>query len=172
MELPMRLVNLFICIALAMLAAATAGCARAKRDTTGFALKDKVVLEAPFEETWQAVKHVLRARGVEIYTRDKRGLFVAYSNMNRRLLVPHRTKYTIELMDISENETAIHIETLREVYGVTLLTHPDWHARQAKDNSEATAIFQAVEAKLNAPAEDKALATGDLPEPVEAAPAS
>lgn len=162
--------KLLYCIMLALVAGLGPGCVRAAKDTTGFALKDEVTLEAPFEETWQAVKHVLREHDLEIYTRDKRGRFVAYSDMRRRLLVPHRTKYTIELMDISSEETAIHIETVREVYGVTLLTYPDWHARQAKDNDKALELLAAVETTLGAPPEEQAT-TGDLTT-VEASPAS
>lgn len=141
------------------------GCARAARDTTGFAMTDSGTVEASFEDTWQAVKAVLRDRGLEIYTRDKRGLFVAYSSMRRHILVPHRTKYTIELSQLSDRETGVKIETVREVYGVTLLTHPNWHARKATDNSEALAILESLQAKLAAPQDETPA------EAAEAAPA-
>lgn len=127
------------------------GCARAARDTTDFAMTDAVTVEAPFEEAWQAVKAVLRDRELEVYTRDKRGLFVAYSSMKRRLFVPGRIRYTIELSELSDHETGVRIETLREVYGVTLLTYPNWHARKTTDNAEAVAILAALQARLSAP---------------------
>lgn len=139
------------------------GCARAARDTTGFAMSDSATVGASFEDAWQAVKAVLRERGLEIYTRDKRGLFVAYSNMRRHILVPHRTKYTIELSQLSDHETGVNIETLREVYGVTLLTYPNWHARKATDNSEALAILEALQAKLAAPQEEAPIEAADAP---------
>ena len=129
------------------------GCARAAKDTTGFALDDAASVPADFEQTWQAVKSVLRDRGLDIYTRDTRGLFVAYSKMKRRIFVPARIKYTIELGEVSDTETAVNIETLKEVYGVTLLTYPDWHARRATDHTEAQAILEAVKAKIAAPEE-------------------
>lgn len=148
----MRLANLLAYVLLAAGLLHVAGCARAARDTTGFAKSESITVEAPFEETWQTVKLVLQERDLEIYTRDKRGLFVAYESKGRRLFVPRRTKYTIELRDVSEFTTAIHVEALREVYGVTLLTYPDWHARQTPDDTAAAAILEAVQAKLAAPA--------------------
>jgi hypothetical protein len=153
----MRLANLLAFVLLAAGLLHVSGCARAARDTTGFAKTESVTVEAPFEETWQAVKLVLQEHDLDIYTRDKRGLFVAYETKGRRLFVPRRIKYTIELMDVSEYATAIHIEALREVYGVTLLTNPDWHARETKDDTRAATILEAIHAKLAAPA--------TLPEP-------
>ncbi len=129
---------------------AVAGCARAARDTTGFAMHDETVIEAPFEEAWQSTKAVLREMDLELYTRDKRGRFVAYTGMTRRrLLVPHRVQYTILLESASPETTKIMIETLRQVYGVTLLTHPDWHDRKTEDNSVALEILERVKARTS-----------------------
>ena len=63
----------FLYFSILVVLVAGAGCARAARDTTGFALNDSALVEAPFEETWQATKAVLREMDLEIYTRDKRG---------------------------------------------------------------------------------------------------
>lgn len=134
---------------LAVLIVAGAGCARAAKDTTGFALENTITVKAPFEETWQAVKSVLREQDMDLYTRDKRGTFVAYGKMHRRWLQPTRTKYTVEVGRVSANETRVFIETIKQVYGVTLLTYPDWHDRKAKDNGAAAAILDAVQAKLS-----------------------
>ena len=124
------------------------GCARAARDTTGFALVDTATVDAPFQEAWQAAKAVLREREFDIYTRDKRGVFVAYSRMRRNLmLVPKRTKYTIVLEPSTETQTAVTVETIRQTYGVTLLTYPDWHDRQATDNTVAQEILQSIQDK-------------------------
>lgn len=167
-------------LALCLAAAVLGGCARAARDTTGFALNDSVTVEAPFEETWQAVKHVLRDRELVIDTRDKRGRFVAFDTKRSNLFRNTRTRYTIELSEISDVETAVHVETLREVYGTTLLTEPDWHARPTKDDAESKAIIQALMAKINGqemvnpealdaqPAEESA----ETADPEEAAPDS
>jgi hypothetical protein len=155
---------------------ALGGCARTARDTTGFAIARSISVPAPFEDTWQAAKSVLREQDYDLYTRDKRGTFVAYTQMNRRLMLftPHRTKYTIELEAVSASETAVHIETVRQVYGVTLLTYPDWHDRKADDDAGAVAILEAIQAKLGsatlAPAQAPEESPAPPPDLVEAAP--
>ncbi|MCL4216325.1 MAG: hypothetical protein KJ052_04880 [Candidatus Hydrogenedentes bacterium] len=127
-----------------------AGCAHAARDTSGFAIEDTIVVDAAFEETWQATKTVLREHEFDIYTRDKRGDFVAFTEFDRRLglLTPERMKYSIHLEAVSGGATRISIETVKQVYGVTLLTYPDWHDRKTEDNSVALALLDAVKAKI------------------------
>lgn len=127
---------------------AVAGCARAARDTTGFSVTDTAVINAPLEPAWQATKAVLREMEMDIYTRDKRGAFVAYSGVRRRMLVPHRIRYQISLEQESDAATRLTIETTRQVYGVTLLTYPDWHDRKTTDNSEALQVIESVKARL------------------------
>ena len=145
-------------LALALLCACSStmltGCARAARDTTGFTLEHTTKVNAPFEETWQTVKTVLRENEFDIYTRDKRGSFIAYTDPQRkslRFFLPKRTQYTIEVAAVSADETAIYIETVNQVYGVTLLTYPGWHDRETEDDSQALVILQAVEARLASP---------------------
>ncbi len=133
---------------LVLVATTIGGCARAARDTTGFALQNSATINASFEDTWLAVKSVLREQNLEIYTRDKRGVFVAYTPMKRRYLQPKRDKYTIALDPVSDGETAIRIETLSQVYGVTTLTYPGWHDRKARDAGVAEAIIAGVTAKI------------------------
>ncbi len=125
------------------------GCARTLRDTRGFAMENSITVDAPFKDAWQIVKGVLRAQDLDLYTRDKRGTFVAFSKTWKHFsfLQRHRMKYTIELAPVSEEETRIYIETIRQVYGVTLLTYPDWHDRKATNNAEAVKILKAVEEK-------------------------
>lgn len=138
-------------VLLLLVIAGLGGCARAARDTSGFALENRVTVNAPFNDTWQAVKHVLREQGYDIYTRDKRGIFVAYSQSHRSLILqPHRIKYTVEVGEVTKETTSIYIQTVRQVYGVTLLTYPDWHDRKMTDNSGAVAILDAVQAKVQA----------------------
>jgi len=130
-------------------AVALAGCVRAARDTQGFPITDTASLNAPFEATWQAAKAVLRERELDLYTRDKRGVFVAYSPMKRhRFLVSKRVQYTLTLRSVSDDETQITIETVRQVYGVTLLTYPGWHDRKTTDHEEALALLDAIKAKV------------------------
>lgn len=127
---------------------ALAGCASAARDTSGFAITDEATVNAPFEKTWQLTKAVLREQNLDIYTRDKRGFFVAFTPQKRHWrLVPHRQKYTITIEEVSATATHISIETVNQVYGVTLLTYPDWHDRKATGDTEAKAILKALQAK-------------------------
>ena len=125
------------------------GCARAARDTTGFAVTDNTTVNLPFNEAWQQAKAVLREKGYEIYTRDKRGVFVAFSGSNRKLFQYHRTKLTVSLEAVSDSATHVAVETLRQVYGVTLLTYPGWHDRKTQNHTEAQDILKAIEAKAS-----------------------
>ena len=128
---------------------------RDARTTEGFALFDTSTVNAPFQDAWQMTKAVLREREYEIYTRDTRGVFVAYSPMRRNLfLVPQRVKYTVSLDAISDGATEITVESIKQVYGVTLLTYPGWHDRQMTDDGEAKALLEAVEAKAGNPEPD------------------
>lgn len=150
------------------------GCARAAKDTTGFSLRDETVVNASFEETWHTIKHVLREQGYDIYTRDKRGAFVAFTPMRRAMwMQPHRTKFSIEMARIAPDETAISVESIRQIYGVTLLTHPGWHDRRQEDPSAAQAILEGIHMKLaegGVPGEPFVDEMDDAPEPAPEAP--
>lgn len=127
------------------------GCARAARDTSGFAMVDSIVADALQEQVWQAARDVLREMNFDIYTRDKRGVFVAYSEVKRHRLVPHRTKYTLTLEPLTSVVTRrVTIETVDQVHGVTLLTYPGWHDRKTTDNSRAIQVLEALRARLEA----------------------
>ncbi|MCC6699363.1 MAG: hypothetical protein IT365_27305 [Candidatus Hydrogenedentes bacterium] len=131
------------------LPAVVSGCARAKLDTAGFAMQDTVTVNKPLDEAWQDTKAVLREMELDIYTRDKRGEFVAYTPMKRHFYVatPHRTQLTIVLESVSASSTSVTVETVQQVYGVTPLTYPDWHDRKTSDNKEALAILDALRAR-------------------------
>ncbi len=161
------------------------GCARAAKDTTGFSLREETVVNAPFEEVWHTAKHILREQGYDIYTRDKRGAFIAYTPMRRAMwMQPRRTKFSIEMARLAPNETAIAIESIRQVYGVTLLTHPGWHDRKHQDPAAAQAILEGIHQKIaegsivvesfldEAPDEEDATdtSTPDLPPVLEESP--
>ena len=138
-------------ISVAIISIAGSGCARAAKDTSGFALREETVVSASFEDTWQIVKTVLSDQGYEIYTRDKRGAFVAYTPMKRILFVqPKRTKFTVELARVAPEETAISVESVRQIYGVTLLTHPNWHDRKQRDPKASQAILDAIQSTVAA----------------------
>ena len=146
------------------------GCARAARDTSGFSLYEETVLNAPFEEAWHAVKRVLREQNYDIYTRDKRGTFVAYTPMKRILWTqPRRTKFIIDLAQVSPEETAISVESVRQVYGVTLLTHPNWHDRKQTDPTASREMLEGIQSMLAAGVDAETFLedVSDLPEETE-----
>ena len=125
------------------------GCARAARNTEGFATADTITVNAPFQDAWQTAKAVLREEGYDLYTRDKRGVFVAYTGSKHRWLSLHRKKYTVSLAPASENTTQVTVETIRQVYGVTLLTYPGWHDRKTEDHAGAQEILKSIQAKVS-----------------------
>ena len=88
---------------------------------------DSLTIRGSFEEVWQGTRQALLDQSYEIYTRDKRGLFVAYTKVKRRLLIfPHRTQLTVTVEAISRDETRLSVETIHQKYRVSLLTYPDW----------------------------------------------
>ena len=123
------------------------GCAKAARDTTGFAATETAVVEAPFDATWQHTLDVLQEEDLLVYTRDKRGLFLAFTNQNRRFFVPQRYQYTVVLEPVSSNATRVTVETQLQKFGVTLLTDPAWHDRPTEDASRAEALLAALETR-------------------------
>jgi DNA-binding GntR family transcriptional regulator len=122
------------------------GCAKAAKDTSGFALEHTIEVDLPFETAWQVVKDVMQDEGLYLYTRDKRGTFVAFSEPQRRPFKTRRVQYTAELERISDTETSIYIETIRQKYGVTLMTYPDWHDRQTVDAATTEQLITSIEA--------------------------
>lgn len=134
---------------LGLMTAFFVGCAHAPSDTTGFALNNEVVVDASFDQTWQVVKDVLRENELDIYTRDKRGRFVAYTPQKRRYLQPKRFQYTFDIEALSDNETRIGLDTRQQAYGVTLLTYPGWHDRKTADHPESQALLDAIQARLS-----------------------
>lgn len=146
----MKLSMTFVCALLVLAGATIQGCAHAPRDTTGFAQEHSTTVDASFEVAWQAVKDTLREKELDIYTRDKRGIFVAHTPMKRRYLQPNRYQYTFELEAISENETRIGLDTRKQRYGVTLLTYPGWHDRKTPNDPESQALLDAIAAKVAA----------------------
>lgn len=145
----MKLLTKGLLILALTLPPAMTGCARAKLDTSGFTMEDTITVNKPLEEAWQDTKAVLREMELDIYTRDKRGEFVAYTPMKRHfyILTPHRTQLSILLESASSNSTTVTIQTVEQVYGVTPLTYPDWHDRKTSDNKEALAILDALRAR-------------------------
>ncbi|MBN2310561.1 MAG: hypothetical protein JXR94_16425 [Candidatus Hydrogenedentes bacterium] len=141
----------YLGISLLLVMLCAGGCQTAARDTTGFAVVDSATVDATFLDAWQASKAVLREMELDIYTRDKRGTFVAYSKVKRRLgvLTPRRTELRITVERISSETSRVSVETMRQVYGCSLLTYPDWHDRRTTDNSVAQSFLEALQTRLS-----------------------
>ena len=107
---------------------------------------DSIAVEGSFDDVWQRTRQALLDQKYEIYTRDKRGLFVAYSKVKRHLLLwPHRTKLTIVLEDVSPDEIVVSVETIHQRYRVSLLTYPDWRDDQKiVDGDIATSLLGVI----------------------------
>lgn len=140
----MRILSILTLGALAALS--LNGCAKAAKDTSGFALENTFEVDMPFDQTWQVVKDVLLDEELYLYTRDKRGTFVAFSEPTRRPFKTRRVQYTVELERISDSETSIYIETIRQKYGVTMMTYPDWHDRQTTDTTKTEQLIASINA--------------------------
>ena len=126
-----------------------AGCSTAPPVDEALGAVDSVVVQASLEEAWQAVKGVLRDQEYLIYTRDKRGLFVAYTNMKRRRLTPRRQQITVTLHAQTRVSTEVTVEMVQQTYGVSLLTYPGWHDLKTDDHSMGQLILAAVAERLS-----------------------
>lgn len=111
---------------------------------------DSVVLPGNFDDVWQATRLGLSQQGYEIYTRDKRGLFVVHTKVRRRLfLFPNRTQLTVTLEQVSADATRVTVETLKQGYRVTLLTYPDWRdSSKPADGDAALALLESIRSAL------------------------
>lgn len=133
---------------------ALGGCVSIAPESPDMAQIDEMVVQAPLDETWQFTKSVLREKEYILYTRDKRGSFVAWSNPKRRRLRPHRFHFTITLDRLTASSTRVTVETIHQQYGVTLLTYPGWHNLKTANTPEAMSILEAVSAKASGGAEE------------------
>ncbi len=98
-----------------------------------------------FTQVRDVVRDVLRESPVEIYTRDKRGLFVVYANVRRAFLTPRRLRLVVTLERVSESSTRVAVQSFPEAYTVRLLTYPAWRPAAFGDNSLAEEIVSLIE---------------------------
>ncbi|PCJ52989.1 MAG: hypothetical protein COA73_15710 [Candidatus Hydrogenedentota bacterium] len=129
-----RLLVLFVCMALGT---GVVGCRSNGEVALVQANEEAVVVSLPMDQAWETVRDALLEKEYNVYTRDKRGLIIGYTPMKRKgLLVPHRTKFTIVLEDVTNETTQISIETIHQQYRVTFLTYPRWHDMETFDDKE------------------------------------
>lgn len=126
-----------------------AGCASKAPAPVPTDAQDSVLVNASFEDAWQAAKQALADREFTIHTRDKRGIFVAYEATRRHFLTPHRTKYTVVLESVSEESTQVTVEAKDQRYWVTLLTYPTWQDTAKEMAEDGSEILRAIEGVLS-----------------------
>ena len=130
---------------------ASSGCATTSDSQAEATFVESLVAPVPFDKAWLVTRDVLLESNVDIHTRDKRGMFVAYTDMyHRKVVVPHRTKITITLTSITEESTKISVESVHQKYGVTLLTHPEWRDESAIiEDSVSTEILKSIKSRIS-----------------------
>lgn len=127
----------------------TPGCSTAPPVDEALGAVDSLVVQAPMDEAWQAVKGVLRNQEYLIYTRDLRGLFVAYTDIKRKGLTRYRQQITVTLREQTRDSTEVTVEMVQQTYGVSLLTYPGWHDLKTEDHSTGELILAALTEKLS-----------------------
>ena len=65
---------------------------------------------------------------------------------------------------VNEKETKVDIEAVKQIYGVTLLTYPDWHDRKLSEDAGVQAILEALQAKIAAPESTPVVEAAPAPE--------
>ncbi len=141
-----------VSLALACLLAAD-GCARVRRqrvdEPESPTAPVSADVEGAFKLVWAAVRDVLRDSPVEIYTRDKRGVFEVFEDKGRAFLTPRRLRLVITLRPVSQTRTHITVETFPEAYTVQLLTSPAWRPADFGDNSLAKDILNSIQERIH-----------------------
>jgi len=106
-------------------------------------------VDAEFTVVRRLMRDVLRDSPVEIYTRDKRGIYVVFADMRRAFLTPRRLRLVITIRPLAENRSRVTIETFPEAYTVQLLTEPAWRPAVFGDNSLAKEIIDSLQKRIN-----------------------
>ncbi len=136
--------------------AAVAGCKTTPKEAPPPPPTVSAVVDEDFETVWQETRDELLQQKLFIYTRDKRGLFVVFTDMHRVLLIsPRRTKMTISLEPVNAQSTRITVETIKQHYRVTLLTYPDWRdVLKGTDPEQGQNLLNALVAHINGTVEE------------------
>jgi hypothetical protein len=87
----------------------------------------ETVVPLAFEDAWLTTRDALIEQNYKIYTRDKRGMFIAYSKERRTLLfVPHRIQFTIVIEEVTGETSRVSIESVQQRYKISFLSYPGW----------------------------------------------
>lgn len=139
-----------ILVATIMLTAMVSGCTTGKPQQPDEVYVESMTVPLDFASAWQLTRDVLLEEEVEIYTRDKRGLFVVFTETERRnLITPWRTKLTITLREATPDTTEIAIESVAQRYSVSALTYPGWRDRSyTEKESPGTALLETIKSRI------------------------
>ena len=121
-------------------------------ETPVVAFVDSMTIPVEYEHAWKLTRDVLlEQEGIEIYTRDKRGVFVAYTQMYReKVIYPKRTMLTITLEAESKTSTKIAVETVAQRYRVTPLTYPGWQdAEEVSEEEVGREILDSIKSRIS-----------------------
>ncbi|MGC9054230.1 MAG: hypothetical protein ACP5KS_10130, partial [Candidatus Hydrogenedens sp.] len=55
-----------------------------------------------------------------------------------------RVKYENQLGSVNSEETRIFVSAIKQIYGVTLLTNPDWHDRKITGKTKTDEIINKI----------------------------
>ncbi len=146
--------SLFGSVLLVAITVISSGCATKAKpvENQPVAFVDSMTVPLAFEDAWLLTRDVLLQQdGIEIYTRDKRGMFVVYTDMHReKLLVPKRSMLTITLEEESKSATKIAVETVAQRYGVTVLTYPGWREdNKVSEEEVGREIMESIRGKAS-----------------------
>ncbi len=129
-----------------------AGCAKSPPKALPDVPVDSIVLAVEFDDVWQATKTALKEQGYEIYTRDKRGMFVAYTKKKRTFSIPNRARITVLLERVTTSSTRVSVEAVQERYRMPILRYSGWNEQPKVDLTERRqAVLQGIEAVANSP---------------------
>lgn len=128
-----------------------AGCASAPPPPPPEVAVDSVVLEREFDAVWQATKTALIEQDYEIYTRDLRGMFVAYTKKTGTFSIPNRARITVVLERVTTNSTKVSVEAVQERYRMPLLKYPGWKEQPKVDLTQRRQeVLETIESTVNA----------------------
>lgn len=141
--------------------AVMAGCQSTPKEAPPPPPTVSAVVEKDFETVWTQTRDELLQQELWIYTRDKRGLFVVFTDMHRVFFVsPRRTKMTISLEPVNAQSTRITVETIKQHYRVTLLTYPDWRdVLPGTDPEQGQELLNAIVAHINGTGDESSAST-------------
>ena len=132
---------------------AAAGCASTPPPAPPEVPTESAVLPYEFDSVWQATRDTLKGQNYEIYTRDKRGMFVAHTPRKGTFSIPNRARITVILERVTAGSTRVTVEAVRERYRMPLFRNPGWKEQPEVDLTDRRqAVLEGIAATMEAQA--------------------